>query len=275
MRPRDTSPEAWKVLMDLMRKMSPEEKLQRTFEFSAIVRKFGEAGLRQKYPQASDREIFLRAAQRQTRRRFVREGLRRRTAAMMDPLATGLNELTAALTALGIRYLVGGSLASSAHGVWRATLDGDLVAAHRPAPGRSACPSPRDQAGTRMWNDASRRLAARRSFNLIHIQQRHEVGRVPCTRPISTDSELERAKPTPLRIEGAGYPARSPPPKIVCSPNCTGIADGGAGLRSPVERHQAASSSRIRISIGTYVNSWAARLRVADLLDRARADAEL
>ena len=48
--------------MDLMRKMSPEEKLQRTFEYSAFLRKFGEAGLRQKYPQAGDREIFLRAA---------------------------------------------------------------------------------------------------------------------------------------------------------------------------------------------------------------------
>ena len=62
MRPADTSPEAWKVLMDLMRKMSPEEKLQRTFEYSAFVRRFAEAGLRQKYPQAGDREIFLRAA---------------------------------------------------------------------------------------------------------------------------------------------------------------------------------------------------------------------
>jgi hypothetical protein len=62
MRPADTSPEAWKVLMDLMRKMSPEEKLQRTFEYSAFVRNFAEAGLRQKYPQAGDREIFLRAA---------------------------------------------------------------------------------------------------------------------------------------------------------------------------------------------------------------------
>ena len=65
MRPADTSPEAWKVLLDLMRKMSPEEKLQRTFEYSAFVRKFGEAGLRQQYPQAGDREIFLRLAQRQ------------------------------------------------------------------------------------------------------------------------------------------------------------------------------------------------------------------
>ena len=65
MRPRDTSPEAWKVLMDLIRKMPPEERLQRTFEYSAFVRRFSEAGLRQKYPDAGDREIFLRAAQRQ------------------------------------------------------------------------------------------------------------------------------------------------------------------------------------------------------------------
>src|ERR1035437_2372479 len=62
------------------------------------------------------------------RRRFVRQGLRRRTAVMTDPLVQGLNELTSALMALGIRFVVGGSLASSAHGVVRATFDGDLVA---------------------------------------------------------------------------------------------------------------------------------------------------
>ena len=50
--------------MDLMRKMSPEEKLQRTFEYSAFVRKFGEAGLRQKYP-AGERPRDLSAAAHQ------------------------------------------------------------------------------------------------------------------------------------------------------------------------------------------------------------------
>jgi hypothetical protein len=40
---------------------------------------------------------------------------------MTDPMAQGLNELCAALTTLGIRFLVSGSLASSAHGVVRAT----------------------------------------------------------------------------------------------------------------------------------------------------------
>ena len=64
MRPRDTAPEAWKVQMDLIRKMSPEERLERCFELSAMVLDFAEAALRQKHPEASDREIFLRLAHR-------------------------------------------------------------------------------------------------------------------------------------------------------------------------------------------------------------------
>ena len=62
--PADTSPEAWKVLIDLLRKMPPEEKLRRTLEHSEMIRLVGESGLRQAYPQASDREIFLRSARR-------------------------------------------------------------------------------------------------------------------------------------------------------------------------------------------------------------------
>ena len=65
MRPRDTSPEAWKVLIDLIRKMSPEGRLQRAIELTAAVRNLGEAGIRQAHPGASEREIFLRVAQRQ------------------------------------------------------------------------------------------------------------------------------------------------------------------------------------------------------------------
>src|ERR1039458_10540779 len=50
MRPADTSPEAWKVWVDLMRKISPEVKLQRAIEYTAMVRKLCEAGIRQAYP---------------------------------------------------------------------------------------------------------------------------------------------------------------------------------------------------------------------------------
>lgn len=62
MRPADTSPEAWKVFLDLQRKMSPSEKLQRTLEYSDMIRKFAAAGTRQRYPNANERELFLRMA---------------------------------------------------------------------------------------------------------------------------------------------------------------------------------------------------------------------
>jgi hypothetical protein len=62
MRPRDTSPEAWKVFIDLHRAMPPEVKLQHALEFSEAVRHFAEAGLRQRYPGADEHEILLRYA---------------------------------------------------------------------------------------------------------------------------------------------------------------------------------------------------------------------
>jgi hypothetical protein len=60
--PRDTSPEAWEVFQELQRRMSPGEKIARAFEWSEVVRRFAEAGLRQRYPAADDHEILLRYA---------------------------------------------------------------------------------------------------------------------------------------------------------------------------------------------------------------------
>lgn len=62
MRPRDTSPEAWKVFIDLHRNMSPSERLQRGFAYSNFLRCLAESALRKQYPEAGEREIFLRAA---------------------------------------------------------------------------------------------------------------------------------------------------------------------------------------------------------------------
>jgi hypothetical protein len=62
MRPADTSPEAWRVFVDLQARMSRSEKLRRTFEYSAFVQSLAEGNLRRLHPQASEREIFLRSA---------------------------------------------------------------------------------------------------------------------------------------------------------------------------------------------------------------------
>ena len=60
MRPADTSPEAWEQYWNILRRMKSEEKLQRAFDLSRLMRSFAEAGLRERYPLATDREIFLR-----------------------------------------------------------------------------------------------------------------------------------------------------------------------------------------------------------------------
>jgi len=60
MRPADTSPDAWRQYHEILRRMSPEEKLQRAFELSRLVRSLAEAGLRERFPQATGQEIFLR-----------------------------------------------------------------------------------------------------------------------------------------------------------------------------------------------------------------------
>jgi hypothetical protein len=62
MRPEDTSPEAWKVFLDLQRSTPPAEKIRRAMSLSKTVQLLSEAGLRRKFPEADDREIFLRRA---------------------------------------------------------------------------------------------------------------------------------------------------------------------------------------------------------------------
>ena len=47
-------------------------------------------------------------------------------------LVAALRPVADALDALGVRYYLGGSVASSAHGIARASLDADIVAALEP-----------------------------------------------------------------------------------------------------------------------------------------------
>lgn len=75
---------------------------------------------------------------------------------------------------LGVPYFVGGSLASSAHGVVRATLDADLVADLKPqhVAGMVAALQTDYYISAGMIHDA---LARRSCFNLIHLATSFKV----------------------------------------------------------------------------------------------------
>jgi len=62
--PADTTPEAWKVFLDIQRRTTPGEKIRRVFEWSEFVRRFAEADLRRRCPAADGHEILLRYARR-------------------------------------------------------------------------------------------------------------------------------------------------------------------------------------------------------------------
>lgn len=107
-----------------------------------------------------------------------------------EPLRVTL-AVAKALERMGIPYFVGGSLASSAHGVARATLDADIVAKLEPGQaGRFAKElGPEFHADVDAMVDAATR---RSSFNVIHIATAFKVDVFVPSAAAYTDVEMER-----------------------------------------------------------------------------------
>ena len=116
-------------------------------------------------------------------------------------------ELTTTLAELGLRYVVGGSIASSLHGVPRSTQDIDLVV---DLPGQKVdafvdALSDRFYVDRDMILDAIRRRA---SFNVLHLKTMFKVDVFIYDRSELVTEEFTRAQP--IDIEGR--------PLVVCSP---------------------------------------------------------
>ena len=90
-----------------------------------------------------------------------------------EPMAVTLLVIQA-LDALGVPYLIGGSLASAVHGVARATADVDLVADLRPEHARPLAQALEGAfyVDAESIHDAIRRHS---SFNLIHLETMFKV----------------------------------------------------------------------------------------------------
>ena len=187
----------------------------------------------------------------------------------MDPLSDTLKEITAALNRVRIRYAIGGSLASSAHGIWRTTLDVDLIAAIAPSQAEELV-----QALGKDWyadvDDVRRSIAAARSFNVIHMRNALKVDVFPA-REAFHGTQLDRA--TVLHLGEGMVPCVVTTAEDILLAKLQWYRDGG----EVSDRQWSDIGCIISVNPGLdweYVNSWAARLHVTDLLARARADAE-
>lgn len=63
-RPSDTSPEAWALVEDGLRRMSPAERVARSASLTILAHRFALAMIRRRHPEETDRQHRLRLAAR-------------------------------------------------------------------------------------------------------------------------------------------------------------------------------------------------------------------
>ena len=188
----------------------------------------------------------------------------------MDEVASALRALTDALDRLSIRYLIGGSIASSARGTPRATMDVDLLA-RMPPDAASRLP---EQLGPDWYADGEeirRALSLERPFNVIHRPSGEKFDLFPALIEFH-DSELQRASPAAVRLgdEVLHLPVASVEDMILAK--LQWYRKGG----EVSERQWTDVLNLIRMNQDlelSYVHTWAERLGVQDLLNRALLDA--
>jgi hypothetical protein len=176
------------------------------------------------------------------------------------------------MDALGVGYYVGGSVASSAHGVPRASLDVDLLAELRIEHVAPFCGRLQDD----YYLDAERvrdAVTLRRSFNLIHLDTMFKVDVF-----VSTGRPFDREAISRTRIEvlGEGEHARA---FALASPEDTVLLklEWYRERRDVSERQWTDVLGILRVLgprlDGPYLDRWAPSLAIADLLERARSEA--
>jgi hypothetical protein len=176
------------------------------------------------------------------------------------------------LEALGVPYHVGGSVASSFTGIARATQDADLVADLQPP---HAAPFARFLEG-KYYADPERiahGVRHRTSFNVIHLETMYKVDVF-----VSKDTPFARGnmeRRVSLEIPGLGRSLYLASPEDIVLHKLLWYADaGGISDRQWYDIQGVLRLQGRKLDLG-YLRSWADRLGVADLLDRAFREAGL
>jgi hypothetical protein len=186
-------------------------------------------------------------------------------------LVAALRPVADALDALGVRYYLAGSVASSAHGIARASLDADVIAALEPdhvdpLTNRlvSAYYIPLDRLRSA--------VAERSSCNLIHLATMFKIDVfVSKGRPFDRQA-AQRARPQAIdeSPDAPRFPVASPEDTVLAKLEWFRL--GG----ETSERQWWDILGVLKVTEDadrTYLSRWAASLGVADLLERALADA--
>jgi hypothetical protein len=190
-----------------------------------------------------------------------------------DEISAALRPVADAFERLGIRYYVGGSIASSVRGAPRASIDVDVAAELEPA---HVTPFVKALAGGYYISEERVRdaVAARRSFNVVHLASMMKVDVfVSRQRPFDR-SAFDRLTRESLDAAGTSSPHPIPRAEDVVLLKLEWFRAGGEVSDRQWGDILGVLKAMSRTIDRGYLSRWAAELGVGDLLDRALAAAE-
>ena len=191
---------------------------------------------------------------------------------LSEPVAVTL-QVTEAIESLGVPYVIGGSMASTAHGRIRTTLDVDIVADLQPAH-VDVLVQALGEAFYVDANAARNAIQHRSSFNLIHLETMFKVDIfIPKDRPFDRQQLARREKQViGTDPDQMAYVASAE--DIILAKLEWYRLGGEVSERQwrDIQGILEVSGNRLDRS---YLRHWAAMLNISDLLEQALAEANL
>ena len=180
--------------------------------------------------------------------------------------------VTEALESLDIAYLIGGSLASTVHGIGRATMDADILADLQLA---HLEPIFRSLGGVFFVDEEAIRFAVskRGSFNIIHKETMFKVDIFVQKGGEFDRSQLERRVYELIGTDPEKKAYFSSPEDIILAKLDLYRMGGGVSNRQWQDVINVMRVQGERLDM-VYLQQWAASLGVEHLLDRALDEAE-
>jgi len=188
----------------------------------------------------------------------------------MDPdVFAAMAPVVAVFEELGVRYHVGGSLASSAHGAPRSTRDVDLVADLVPT--QIAAIARRLEADYYVEESAIRVAIARRSsFNVIHLGTMIKVDVFILGREALDQLEMDRARLQEIDDSPDARPYMVSSPEDIILRKLRWYRISREVLAQQMDDVVGVMRLQLDALDRSYLDRWAAELGVSDLLERAR-----
>lgn len=270
----DTSLQAEQMHIDLLRRAGIAKRLRCLRSLSSSVTQLARRALRRAHPELTDQVINARFLLNQygivplKRLPETTDGL----AAMHEfNILTAVQPVIEALEQLGVRHCISGSVASSAYGIPRSTLDVDIAAELQldqvdPLTARLASDYYLDED---MMRDA---ITQRASFNLIHFETLLKIDIFVTGQESYSQEVLRRRRKDTLAEEPENIECHLASPEDVVLNKLRWFRLGDETSEQQWRDILGVLKVQAEALDIPYLRQWATELEILDLLERAFAD---